>query len=104
MITKTKLKKILENNVWTRPIKNKNKFIARLIIKEYHLDIRESQLEDIVEKILYADRQIRLIRNENPKLRGDSEETKKMLEQKAMLELNYIPGERELIKKVKEKV
>jgi len=85
-MTKQRIKNLLEERPTARKIKNKYKVLAYLTMEKYSLDIEKDKMRSIIEDVLRSDRYLRLIKQEQPHLRGDSEATKQLLETKAKIE------------------
>lgn len=97
------IKEHLKGSPKARERKNKNRFIAWLVIKKYPV----FTLEDIdtithaVGDSLTFDRAWRQVLQHEPSLRGTDYEDKKILEQEKEIELGYTPGMASDVKKLK---
>lgn len=88
-------------NPSARERKNKNRFIASLLIDKHHLDISLDKLTTVITQAATYDRSWRKVLEENPHLRGKDYDQKVILEQQAQLELGYTPHYSEDLKKLK---
>lgn len=70
---------------------NKDKGIANLIMKKYHIEIPKDKRDDVIKDILSADRYWRMALLENEELRGNDYQTKQIVEQRKELQLGYQP-------------
>lgn len=91
-----------------RERKNKNRAIGNLILEKYKLNdiayinvMSKEQASDMVGEILSLDRKWRKILEENPELRGTDYGDKEMLAQEKQIELGYLPGFHEDLRKLK---
>ena len=92
MTTNELIKEHLVKNINAREHKNKNRFIAFLLWKKYHLSDSEMSadvLENIVIDTSTYDRAWRQVRERNPDLRGSDYDEKVVLEQQKILDLGY---------------
>lgn len=79
---------------------NKNKGIANLLAEKYHLEIPKDKRDDFIADVLSADRLWRLALSEDETLRGGDYGDGENLAQKKQIELGYMPGFEESIKKL----
>jgi hypothetical protein len=93
---------LLEAKESTRERKNKNKVIAYVLSKEFQIDLPLDKLESVVKRVNTLDREWRKLLQDNPELRGKDYADKKILEQEKELELGYIPGHEQDVKKLKQ--
>lgn len=77
-----------------RERRNKNKWIAGIVLKKYGVEITpelKSQLSHLGTDLMNADRYWRMHTAETPQLRGNDWETKDVVEQNKEIELGYEP-------------
>lgn len=88
------IKQKLEEHPWFRERKAKNYGIARLLIREYHLEdkIDPKTLEDILTHATSLDRYWRKVTETNPHLQGSDYNDRVKLMQEKQIELGYEPN------------
>lgn len=96
------IKKHLESSPRARERSNKNAFIGWLMDKEYHLTLGglgKGGLANLVKDVLAHDRAWRQVLQHEEGLRGKDYDQKEIVEQEAELELGYMSGYNQDIKK-----
>ena len=100
------MKGYLERMPKARERKDKNRFLAVLLMRKYAPRVQTGLDADILENIIVDassyDRAWRQVLQHEPQLRGTDYDEKAMLEQEKELELGYQPGIKKDIKKVAE--
>lgn len=81
--------KYLEEDKRFRERALKNKGIANLMMKKYHIEIPKDKRDDFISDILSSDRFWRMILEERSDLRGSDYEDKEKLELQKQSELGY---------------
>lgn len=97
MITaKEKMLELLQQQPLARERKNKNRAIAYMLCRRYHItgELSPAKLEEIIVEAATLDRAWRQIlqQDEYKHLRGKDYGDKEMLEQEKQIELGYEPG------------
>lgn len=86
------IKDYLEENEEMRPIAKKNEIIREFIVKTYpgiKMVLSDNGIENMVADIIDIDRKIRLVKQKNPSLRGNTELEKAEYEEYAKEQLGY---------------
>lgn len=99
---KTEIYNYLKSDARFRERSNKNKGIANLLAEKYHIEIPKDKRDDFISDVLSADRYWRKTLEDEPSLRGKDYMTKEEMAQKKQIELGYMPGFEESIKKLNE--
>lgn len=100
------MKGYLERMPKARERKNKNRFLATLMVRKYGSQMQTGMDADVIERLIVSastyDRAWRQVLEHEPSLRGSDYDDKVVLEQEKELELGYQPGIKKDIKKVAE--
>ena len=95
----------LELDITFRERKNRMGIIAKMLIEKYHINAESSRVKAIIEDANSMDRYWRKILAEHKELRGidyDPEESsKRILEEKKMIELGYETNHFQDLRKLK---
>jgi len=83
-----------------RERKLKNTGIANLIMKKYGVEIPRDKRDDFISDILGADRYWRKSLEDYPELRGTDYDTKREMEERAQIALEYQPMHHEISNKL----